>query len=390
MVKPFYPPEGHCLNWLRAFALPTDTVLDVGSGDRRYHDIGVAKITTVDIWPAAKPDYLLDLEKDDLPPGNYSLILLLDVLEHLSPERGKDILAQAQSLARRAVVAWTPLEWDENRSAFEEPGGFYEGNERIFHKSLWKESDFAIGWTRIHLPSTKGCYLGYWRKTPSAGRFLLISEMRAGTQLIFTALSNHPNLAMKQVDGMKGGLAELVGFKGDPAEKRRLGTCTHLWCEQHIWENFGLDPFTFWREMADQVSYRAIIITRKNQLRRYLSSCIAFAAAGKGFDVSLPREGSPRVHFDMNDFEAALEDRRGAAAVLKRVFPYALTLFYEDLILEWTKTIDKVEVYLEVKRLPLEIETFLQESRPVSAIISNWSPALEDELRARGYGEWID
>lgn len=161
-VKPSYPPEKNLLAWLRSFAKPTDTVLDVGSGDQRYHDIRVKSITALDIWPAAEPDFLLDLEKDDLPAGEFSLILLLDVLEHLNKDRGKEILAQAVALASRALVVLTPLVWDENRDTFDQHGGFYEGNERILHRSLWTPGDFGPGWKRVKLPPvTRGCYLGY-------------------------------------------------------------------------------------------------------------------------------------------------------------------------------------------------------------------------------------
>lgn len=162
MVEPCYLPEPHILGWLRAFTLPTDKVLDVGSGDRRYQDIGAARMRGLDIWPAAEPDFLLDLEKEDLPAGNFSLVLLLDLLEHLSEQRGRKILAQALALASRAVVVLTPLKWEENRDAFEESGGFYQGNGAVLHRSLWSLADFDCQWTRVWLPSTRDCFFGYW------------------------------------------------------------------------------------------------------------------------------------------------------------------------------------------------------------------------------------
>ena len=164
MVKPFYQPEPHILGWLRAFTLPSDIVLDVGSGDGRHQDIGAVSMKTVDIWPAAEPDYLIDLEKKDLPGGEFSVVLLVDLLEHLSKKRGQEILAQAQSLASRAVVALTPLKWDENREAFEEPCGFYQGNKMVLHRSLWSLADFDCQWTRVWLPSTQDTFFGYWVK----------------------------------------------------------------------------------------------------------------------------------------------------------------------------------------------------------------------------------
>lgn len=164
MPKPFYRPEPHILGWLRAFALPTDTVLDVGSGDGRYQDIGVARVKSLDIWPAAKPDYLRDLERDNLPRGRFSLILLMDVLEHLSKPRGLEILSQAVSLSRRAVVVLTPLDWEENREPYEDQAGFYYHNEAVLHRSLWDLADFGPDWTRVWLPTTKRSFFGYWAR----------------------------------------------------------------------------------------------------------------------------------------------------------------------------------------------------------------------------------
>ena len=157
-----YPPEPHILGWLRAFSLSTDTVLDVGSGDGRHRDIGCARYISLDCWPAAEPDHLLDLNHQDLPDVGASAILMIDLLEHLEKSRGLDILAQALALASRAVVVLTPLAWDLNLDAFNE--GFYRGNEAIKHKSLWSLADFDQSWTRVWLPSTQDNFFGYWVK----------------------------------------------------------------------------------------------------------------------------------------------------------------------------------------------------------------------------------
>ncbi len=164
MVTPYYPSEPHVLGWLRAFILPTDTVLDVGSGDGRYQDIGAADIKSLDIWPAANPDYLLNLERDDLPAKSFSVILLLDILEHLTKNRGKEILQQVMDRAQRAVIVLTPLKWLDNRESYEDPEGFYYQNNLVLHLSRWSLADFNEQWTRVWLPSTQDCFLGYWIK----------------------------------------------------------------------------------------------------------------------------------------------------------------------------------------------------------------------------------
>lgn len=161
-VEQFYACEPHIHGWLKAFTLPSDTILDVGSGDGRHRDIGGASYSSLDVWPPAQPDYLLDLEKKDLPRKRFSVILMIDLLEHLSRERGLRVLDQAQQRASRAVVVLTPLIWDENLDAFNE--GFYQGNPAIKHKSLWSLADFGQSWTRVWLPSTQDNFFGYWVK----------------------------------------------------------------------------------------------------------------------------------------------------------------------------------------------------------------------------------
>jgi len=161
MVIPYYKPEPHIFGWLQAFTLPSDIVLDVGSGDGKHREIGAAKYYSLDSWPLAEPDYLVDLNKIDLPTDReFDVILLMDLIEHLDKERSREILFQAQTIAKRAVVVLTPLKWNENREAFEE--GFYCGNDHILHRSLWSLSDFDKSWVRVSLPSTQDCFFGYW------------------------------------------------------------------------------------------------------------------------------------------------------------------------------------------------------------------------------------
>jgi len=162
---PHYPPEPNILGWLNNFILPEDVILDVGSGDRRYQDVGAQKVWSLDSWERGKPDYLVDLRTGDLPTDKeISVVFLLDVLEHMEKGRGREILRQAQDLVTRAVVVMVPLDWDENRDPYEDPEGFYYRNENVLHKSLWFLWDFYPGWTRVWLPSTRKDFFGYWLK----------------------------------------------------------------------------------------------------------------------------------------------------------------------------------------------------------------------------------
>lgn len=166
MVEPHYQPEPGVLNWLRSYIKPTDRILDVGSGDGRYRGIGGASYHSLDSWPRAQPDYLQDLNYTNLPTDReFDVVLLIDVLEHIDKKRSREILRQAKKIARRAVIVFTPLYWDDNHEAYEDPGGFYHGNPHVFHKSLWAVRDLGFDFTRVILPSAIRCYFGYWEKT---------------------------------------------------------------------------------------------------------------------------------------------------------------------------------------------------------------------------------
>lgn len=68
------------------------SILDIGGGGNKashYRFLRLAKwhkVTTVDISPDAKPDHVLDIEKDGLPfgEGSFDYVFLFNVLEHLN------------------------------------------------------------------------------------------------------------------------------------------------------------------------------------------------------------------------------------------------------------------------------------------------------------------
>jgi hypothetical protein len=161
-VLPYYWPEPNILGWLQSFILPEDIVLDVGSGDGRYRYIGAKEYYSLDCWEAAKPNYLIDLNKINLPTDReFSVIMCLDVLEHIEKDRSLEILNQAIGLAKRTVIVFVPLSWDENRFAYEDKKGFYYHNECVLHKSEWYLNEFNEKWQRVILPSTIKDFFGY-------------------------------------------------------------------------------------------------------------------------------------------------------------------------------------------------------------------------------------
>jgi hypothetical protein len=143
------PPEMNLLRYLRSVVAPTDSVLDIGCGEKRYKNLGVSSYFGVDSWEAVGPDLLLDLAVADLPfeAKSFDTVLMLDFLEHVEKQRGFELLQQAQQIARKQIIVLTPCSWDENVSAFVDKDCIHCGNENVLHKSLWVLSDFSgPGW----------------------------------------------------------------------------------------------------------------------------------------------------------------------------------------------------------------------------------------------------
>ncbi len=81
----------------------SDSVLDIGCGDKsKTNGLSCKRIVSLDAWPNVNPDILLDLEKEDLPFGEneFEVILMIDFIEHLEKNRGKQILEQAKKFAQ--------------------------------------------------------------------------------------------------------------------------------------------------------------------------------------------------------------------------------------------------------------------------------------------------
>lgn len=156
---------------LTDYAKGTKSILDVGCGDKNFSYVGGSAVT-VDAWENVKPDFLLDLEKEDLPfeENSFDCVFLMDFIEHIPYERGKVILEQAQKIARERIYLLTPLVFDSNEQHANNPRCWAYGNHYYnSHKSLWKKSDFLpeLGWTEItnttHL-FFQPTYFGYWSK----------------------------------------------------------------------------------------------------------------------------------------------------------------------------------------------------------------------------------
>jgi len=142
--------------------IPKDAkVLDIGCGNKETSARFINRIT-LDAWYEVNPDYLIDLEKENLnfSENEFDEALMIDFIEHLDKSRGYDIIEQAKHVARR-VWLLTPLVFSDNRRNVNNPSLWCYGNEFDLHKSLWSPKELEeLGFVRM--PWRPNFFWGVW------------------------------------------------------------------------------------------------------------------------------------------------------------------------------------------------------------------------------------
>ena len=77
--------------------------------------------------------------KEIIKDNSFDIVFCVDIIEHLEKEDGFNLIKDADSIARKLVVFYTPIEWSNNEQEVDSWG---YGNAALDHKSLWKPEDF--------------------------------------------------------------------------------------------------------------------------------------------------------------------------------------------------------------------------------------------------------
>ena len=163
-------PNRNLTNFLLENIQEGTSLLDLGCGPKLYSspfkDI-CSKILTVDAWDWVEPDIVADLENskisDVVKSESFDYILMLDFIEHLSKEAGKNLIEDCKKLCNKKIFLLTPLEeiWTDNHENVENENYWCYGNKYDLHKSIWSDDDFT-DWTKINLPGFENYYIGYY------------------------------------------------------------------------------------------------------------------------------------------------------------------------------------------------------------------------------------
>jgi len=131
------------------------SILDLGCGTKWYYPfLDQCAVTSVDIWEAYEPDILLNISIDLLPfiTREFDIVLMFDVIEHLSRAQGKFALSEARRVCNKELYLLTPVIWMTNEDSFKkDSSSLHYGNTNNLHQSLWDNADFPKrrGWEKI-------------------------------------------------------------------------------------------------------------------------------------------------------------------------------------------------------------------------------------------------
>ncbi len=172
-----YAAAEELLDSIGRFIVATHTVLDVGCGIRpqeyftpKLHLMLEPFDEYVDIlrykFDGQPTRVVLQGGFDDVMPffadKSVDTVFLLDLIEHLEKEDGKALLYQAERIARRQVVVFTPLGFmPQEYEAGEVDGWGLGGTELQEHRSGWLPDEFEGQWSfhvcqQFHLFDAKG------------------------------------------------------------------------------------------------------------------------------------------------------------------------------------------------------------------------------------------
>ena len=157
-------PNRYLFKTITSYAKKRRT-LDVGCGNKTYSSVS-DNVVTVDGWDKVSPDILINLENESLPfaENSFECVLLLDFIEHLTRDRGEQIIKEAKTITSGRVYLLTPMWWDSNESHTQDPKCWAYGNVLNLHLSQWSRDDFT-DWTELGFKvGDEDYFFGYWEK----------------------------------------------------------------------------------------------------------------------------------------------------------------------------------------------------------------------------------
>ena len=221
--------------------------------------------------------------------------------------------------------------------------------------------------------------------------FALISEGRSGTQMLVSAIRQHPHIetfdfTAVQVPNIPGLFREVSRSKYLEWGDSTIGTVTHCWGEGYITKEFKVPVDVFWKRIFSDHDH-IIFLRRTNLLRQFLSrNTLALTAEPRS--VSTRTETPPSLEIDTGDLRDELIDMTSHRENACRYLPVRLDITYEAMCSHWSETLETVLRYLGEFPAMLQPTTVKQERRPLREIIRNYNE-VASFLRDINREDWL-
>jgi len=145
-----------------------DLVLDIGCGTKVIsNNLNCAGVTTLDTWQPFEPDIwcnLMTIPRLPCERDSFEVILMIDVIEHLTKDRGFMMLKEAKRVTNKYLFLLTPLWWDPNLDCIKDVNSPYYNNDFDKHLSLWETADFPEFERITTIPMFENYFFGVWKK----------------------------------------------------------------------------------------------------------------------------------------------------------------------------------------------------------------------------------
>lgn len=160
MKKPLGSPDHQGVAFQKAnnFITPVSTIVDIGSGiqpvnffnPKRHICIEpyeeYAEILKENGYEVIEDSAINGLKKLKVKPDS---IFLIDVIEHMDKETGKEVIKECLLIAQNQVVVFTPIGFvEQSYKDGEKDAWGYDGTYWQTHRSGWTPDDFP-GWKII-------------------------------------------------------------------------------------------------------------------------------------------------------------------------------------------------------------------------------------------------
>ena len=127
-------------------AIDGRTVLSLGCGIGITEvDFTPEQLTGVDIFDYSDKFHGKFIQHDIrkireiIEEDSFDYVLCTDIIEHLEKEDGIQLMKDAESIAKKVVIFYTPIKFFDNK---QKPSDWGFGNPAIDHKSLWTPYKF--------------------------------------------------------------------------------------------------------------------------------------------------------------------------------------------------------------------------------------------------------